>query len=91
MFFAVELENGGVVALVAVKDQQPMGAFRTTRCMLVEVLDPIQAYFVGSSDVIGLEAIWIGLDLSENCWTGFGFLEDLDWIGLIGNQLLELQ
>ncbi|EXA30438.1 hypothetical protein FOVG_18174 [Fusarium oxysporum f. sp. pisi HDV247] len=43
------------------------------------------------SDVIGLEAIWIGLDLSENCWTGFGFLEDLDWIGLIGNQLLELQ
>ncbi|EXM16844.1 hypothetical protein FOTG_14884 [Fusarium oxysporum f. sp. vasinfectum 25433] len=44
-----------------------------------------------NSDVIGLEAIWIGLDLSENCWTGFGFLEDLDWIGLIGNQLLELQ
>ncbi|KAL3588173.1 hypothetical protein FPOAC2_14072 [Fusarium poae] len=44
-----------------------------------------------SSDVIGLEAIWIGLDLSENDWTGFGFLEDLDWIGLIGNQLLELQ
>ncbi|KAH8759838.1 hypothetical protein F5883DRAFT_500988 [Diaporthe sp. PMI_573] len=43
------------------------------------------------SDVIGLEAIWIGLDLSENGWTGFGFLEDLDWIGLIGNQLLELQ
>ncbi|GKU16518.1 unnamed protein product, partial [Fusarium langsethiae] len=25
------------------------------------------------SDVIGLEAIWIGLDLSENDWTGFGF------------------
>jgi hypothetical protein len=46
---------------------------------------------VSNSDVIGLEAIWIGLDLSENGWTGFGFLEDLDWIGLIGNQLLELQ
>jgi hypothetical protein len=46
---------------------------------------------IAFSDVIGLEAIWIGLDLSENDWTGFGFLEDLDWIGLIGNQLLELQ
>lgn len=23
-------------------------------------------------------------------WTGFGFLKDLDWIGLIGNQLLEV-
>lgn len=41
VFFAVELENRGVVALMAVKDQEPMGTFRPTRCMLVEVLDPI--------------------------------------------------
>ncbi|EXA30426.1 hypothetical protein FOVG_18195 [Fusarium oxysporum f. sp. pisi HDV247] len=44
-----------------------------------------------TTDPDALKAIWIGLDLSENDWTGFGFLEDLDWIGLIGNQLLELQ
>jgi hypothetical protein len=36
-------------------------------------------------------AIWIGLEWTENGWTGFGFLEDLDWIGLIVLELLELQ
>ncbi|KAG6989283.1 putative transcriptional regulatory protein [Fusarium oxysporum f. sp. conglutinans] len=62
---------------------------RLGRCAIGRVSPARDAH--SCSDVIGLEAIWIGLDLSENCWTGFGFLEDLDWIGLIGNQLLELQ
>jgi hypothetical protein len=35
--------------------------------------------------------IWIGLDRTENGWTGFGFLEDLDGTGLIVLELLELQ
>lgn len=38
---------------------------------------------VRPSDLIELEAIWIGLAWTENSWTGFGVLEDLNWIGLI--------
>jgi hypothetical protein len=38
-----------------------------------------------------LEGNLIGLEWTENGWTGFGFLEDLDWIGLIVLELLELQ
>jgi hypothetical protein len=63
----------------------------TTTQDKAEQAEELLSVFFPPSDVIGLEAIWIGLDLSENCWTGFRFLEDLDWIGLIGNQLLELQ
>ena len=41
VLLAVELEFGRVVAFVAVEDQQPIFAFCTTCCMVVEVLDPI--------------------------------------------------
>ena len=44
-----------------------------------------------TSDLIGLEAIWIGLEWTENGWIGFHVSQNLDWIGLIGNRLLELQ
>ena len=37
---AVELELGGVVAFVAVEDQQPVCALCPRRRMVVEVLDP---------------------------------------------------
>lgn len=37
---------------------------------------------VRPSHLIELEAIWIGLAWTENSWTGFGVLEDLNWIGL---------
>ena len=41
VLLAEELEFDRVVAFIAVKDQQPVFAFRTRRCMEVEVLDPI--------------------------------------------------
>jgi hypothetical protein len=49
----MELEFGRVVALVAVEDQQPVLAFCTRRYMAVEVLDPIQAYCIGSLAIVG--------------------------------------
>ena len=53
VLLAIELEFGRVVALVAVEDQQPVFAFCTRRCMAVEVLDPIQAYCIGSPAIVG--------------------------------------
>ena len=41
VFLAVDLEWGRVVALVAVKNQQPARSLRTRCCIVVEVLDPI--------------------------------------------------
>ena len=45
---AVELKFSRVVALMPIKDQQPVCGLHTTRYMMVEVLDPIQAYLIGS-------------------------------------------
>ena len=53
VLLAMELEFGRVVALVAVEDQQPIFAFRTKCCMVVEVLDPIQAYYISRPAIIG--------------------------------------
>jgi len=53
VLLAMELEFGRVVALVAVEDQQPVFAFRTRCYMEVEVLDPIQAYYISSLAVLG--------------------------------------
>ena len=38
---------------MAVEDQQPIFAFRPRHCMVVEVLDPIQAYCIGSLAIFG--------------------------------------
>ena len=38
---AIELKFSRVVALVAVEDQEPVCTLCTSRCMLVEVLNPI--------------------------------------------------
>jgi hypothetical protein len=53
VLLAIELEFGRAVALVAVKDQQPVFAFRTRCCIEVEVLDPIQSYRIGSLAIFG--------------------------------------
>ena len=53
VLLAIELEFGRVVALVAVENQQPISAFRPRRRMAIEVLDPIQAYCIGSPAIIG--------------------------------------
>ena len=53
MLLVVELEFGRVVALVAVEDQQPVLALCSGRRMVVEVLDPIQTYGVGSPSIVG--------------------------------------
>ena len=53
VLLAIELKFGRVVALVAVEDQQPVFSFRTRCCMVVEVLDPIQAYRIGSPAIVG--------------------------------------
>ena len=48
----IELEFSRVVALVAVEDQQLVFAFYT-RCYIdIEMLDPIQAYYISSLAVI---------------------------------------
>jgi hypothetical protein len=53
VLLAVELELGRVVAFVAVEDQQPVFALRTRCCMVIKVLDPIQAYYIGSPTIVG--------------------------------------
>ena len=53
VLLAMELEFRRVVALVAVEDQQPIFALCPRRRMAVEVLDPIQAYRIGSPAVVG--------------------------------------
>ena len=53
VLLAIELEFRRVVALVAVEDQQPAFAFCAKCYIAVEVLDPIQAYCIGSPAIIG--------------------------------------
>ena len=53
VLLAMELEFRRVVALVAVEDQQPIFALCPRRRMVVEVLDLIQAYRIGSPAVVG--------------------------------------
>ena len=53
ILLVVELEFSPIVALVAVEDQQPVLALCPARCMVVEVLDPIQAYRIRSPAIIG--------------------------------------
>jgi hypothetical protein len=43
---AVELEFGGMVAFVAIKDQKPVDPPRTAGCMLIKVLDKLKASFI---------------------------------------------
>ena len=50
---AVELELGGVVAFVAVEDQQPVYALCPGRRMVVEVLDPLKANYIGNPAIVG--------------------------------------
>lgn len=53
MYFSVDLQFSQVEALAAVEDQQPVFALALcTTCGIVEVLDPIQASFVGSRVII---------------------------------------
>ena len=52
VLLAVELEFGRVVVLVAIEDQQPVSAFCTRCCIEVEVLDPIQAHYIGGPAVV---------------------------------------
>ena len=53
VLLVVELEFGRVVALVAVKDQQPIFALCPGRRIVIEVLDPIQPYCISSPAIIG--------------------------------------
>ena len=53
VLLVVELKFRRVVAFVAVEDQQPVFAFRTRRCIVVEVLDPIKAYRISSPAIFG--------------------------------------
>jgi len=53
ILLAIKLEFGRVVALVAVEDQQSVFAFRTRRYIEVEVLDPIQAYYISRPAIFG--------------------------------------
>jgi len=64
VLLAIELEFGRVVAFVAVKDQQPVFAFCTRCCMEVEVLDPIQAYCIGSPAIISGYNAPVGLEVA---------------------------
>ena len=52
VLLAMKLEFSRVMALVAVEDQQPVFTLRTRRCMVVEVLDPIEAYSIGCPAVV---------------------------------------
>jgi hypothetical protein len=49
----MELEFGGVVALVAVEDQQPVLALCPGCCVVIEMLNPIQTYGIGSPAIVG--------------------------------------
>ena len=53
VLLAVTLEFGRVVAFVAVEDQQPVFALCPGRCVVIEVLDPIEAYCIGSPAIVG--------------------------------------
>jgi len=53
MLLAVGFEFFGVVAIVAVKDEQPIFTLRTRCCMEIEVPNPIYAFLISSPPVIG--------------------------------------
>jgi len=53
VLLVVGLEFFGVVAIVAVKDKQPIFALRTKCYVEIEVPNLIYAFFVGSLPVIG--------------------------------------
>jgi hypothetical protein len=48
ILLTMEFEFGRIVAFVAIKDQQPVFAFRTRRRVVAEVLDLVKAYCIGS-------------------------------------------
>jgi len=50
---AIELEFGRVMALVPVEGQQPVDTLRSRCSVIIEVLDPIQAYSIVGPAVIG--------------------------------------
>ena len=53
VLLAVGLEFLGVVAIVAVKDQQPIFAFRARYCMKIEVPNLIYTFLIRSLAIIG--------------------------------------
>jgi hypothetical protein len=53
MLLVVALEFGRVVTLVAIEDQQPVFALCPGRRVVVEVLDPIQAYYIDGPAIFG--------------------------------------
>ena len=53
VLLAVGLEFFGVVAIVAVKDKQPIFTLRTRYCVEIEVPNPIYAFLISSPPVIG--------------------------------------
>ena len=53
VLLAVSFEFFGVVAIVAVKDQQPIFALRTSCCMEIEVTNLIHAFLICSPAIIG--------------------------------------
>jgi hypothetical protein len=72
ILLAVALEFDRVVTLIAVEDQQPVFALCPGRRMVVEVLNPIQAYCIGSLDILGGRDTPVGLGGCIRCtsWRG---------------------
>jgi hypothetical protein len=81
VLLAMELEFGRVVALVAVKDQQPVLALCSSRRMVVEVLDPIQANGIGSPAIVGSRDTPIGQEIALGIPVGEVVLrgQDNEW------------
>jgi hypothetical protein len=90
ILLAIELEFGGVVALVAIEDQQPVLALCPGRRMVVEVLDPIQAHGIS---ILHKKAngtfLWVALVVQEldkeevESWHVLQVVEELPptWMG----------
>ena len=53
VLLAVGFEFFGVVAIVAVKDEQLIFALRTRCCVEIEVPNPIHTFLIGSPTIIG--------------------------------------
>ena len=53
MLLVVGFEFFGVVAIVAVKDKQPIFALRTKYYVEIEVPNPIYTFFISSLAIIG--------------------------------------